>query len=401
MKRKREEKLKKAIPFLLILICVVFGFGLFYFKETETEDIELQEQVSQTIADEYLVQMTQREEQLYDEDLEYQDNEIYGDFSENNARGHVDCVLEIPSLDLRQSIFTGSVEQIEHDLRNWLPVTARADYKLGETHYCIYSHNPKNKSIRFSYAQELMKRGDYMIVTQKDRVYLYEVSNLFSEWRDKCTEKYVDNMSLKKELLYIFTCGRNEWQYKNVVVEGTLYDVYSIKDWNKNKTAYIEKCKREMQGKYIEQQKEGILMDISSVGEELVVSLKTETNKMVTDVSIGVFNSDGYLVEGFENPIKYEGTSVKIPKLEKGTYCIGLYENNTDYQDPAEYEITIDTRQVLKDMNTIDAVMSNEEEKTETTKLIAIGMMSTAVIMGIGTITMSVLRKRRDKNEDC
>ena len=92
---------------------------------------------------------------------------------------------------------------------------------------------------------------------------------------------------------------------------------------------------------------------------------------------------------------------MKIPKLEKGTYCIGLYENNTDYQDPAEYEITIDTRQVLKDMNTIDAVVSNEEEKTETTKLIAVGMMSAAVIMGIGTITMSVLRKRRDKNEDC
>ena len=210
--------------------------------------------------------------------------------------------------------------------------------------------------------------------------------------------EYVDNMSLEKELLYIFTCGRNEWQYKNVVIEGTLYDVYSIKDWNKNKTAYIEKCKREMQGKYLEQQKEGILMDISSVGEELVVSLKTETNKMVTDVSIGVFNSDGYLVEGFENPIQYKGTSVKIPKLEKGTYCVGLYENNTDYQDPAEYEITIDTRQVLKDVNTIDAVVSKEEEKTETTKLIAIVMMCCSSLMFIVMIVLRVKRRKAEEN---
>ena len=153
-----------------------------------------------------------------------------------------------------------------------------------------------------------------------------------------------------------------------------------------------------MQSKYIEQQKESIVMNIESIGEELLVSLQSESGKMITDVSIGVFDKDGYLVQDFENPIKYNGTSIKIPTLKKGEYCVGLYDNKTEYKDPPEYQIIVDTKQVVKEVTTIDAVIENNENETNTTKIIAIAMMCCAVFMFIMMVVLRIKRRKAEEN---
>jgi sortase (surface protein transpeptidase) len=373
---------------------------LFYFS-TETKDIEEQERVSELIAEEYLVQMSQHyndendivQDEIisggeYASDLEYNDNEIYSYFDESYACGYVDCVLEIPAIDLRQSIFTGTPDQIQHDLGRWLSVTARSDYILGDTHYCIYMHNPRNKSIRISYAQENLHEKDYMIITKKGTVYLYKVTGVFPEWRNKCTDNYVNNMAVSNDKLYIFTCGRDEWQGRNVVIEGTVHAVYNTQDWLVNKDAYIEEYKKCV-GTIVEPEiveKQELILMIESKDDDLLVSLCGPNYTNVSNCFIGICNADGYLVEGVKNLIEYNGSSVIIERLPEGEYYIGVYENNTEYNDPIPYKITIDKKTYTQSIVTMVEDANRSNEQTSLIKSIAIIMFIMAVLLGLTTV---------------
>ena len=361
----------------------------------ETDDMEEQEYISQLIAEEYLMNvalMADNENDVETEppapiesmpsDLEYDDNYIYKNLSESNAWGYVDAVLEIPAIELRQTVFSGTPTQIEHDLSYWLTVTGRSDYILGATHYCIYAHNPTNKTVRISYAQSDLKVDDYILLTSKGNVYFYSVSGLFPEWREQCTEKYVNNMTLDNKLLYIFTCGRDEWQNKNVVIEGYLVDQYSIADWNANKDDYIQKYKNSL-SPIVEEAKpqEPMIMDLTTKNDKLNVSLKTSNYQTITDCTIGIFNMEGYLIDIAGNPFVYDGGVLELPKLDKGNYYIGVYENNTEYLNPQEYSITIDTKQHIQDI-----VMTTEkidQNATNDALIVTVSMCITAVSVAI------------------
>ena len=382
---------------------------LFYFS-TETEDIEKQEHISELIAEEYLVKISQNiengesnQEEIVPSteetisDLDYEDNDVFSYFDESYAWGYVDCVLEIPAIDLRQSIFTGTPAQIEHDLSNWLSVTARADYVLGDTHYCIYMHNPKNKSIKISYAQYDLREKDYMVITKGPVVYLYEVTGVFPEWRDKCTDIYVNNMAVDRDKLYIFTCGRDEWQGRNVVVEGTVRAVYQTSDWNENKEEYIEKYKKAVgliQEEVVEE-KERLIMKIESDDKLLKISLYGPNYTKVENCSIGICDVDGYLIDMIENPMQYVGDVITIGQLGEGEYYIGVYENKTDYLDPIPYKIVIDKKTYTQSIVSVDEEAVQKQEQAEIMKIVAIVMLATSFMLGVFAVVKSLRQKQK------
>ena len=393
---------------ILFFLCLSIAGVLWYFSN-ETEELQSQEQISQIVAEEYLIYVSQQAKIESTEtstekemsDLDYNDNEIYSYFTEDWAFGYVDCVIEIPAIDLRQSVYSGTSAQIEHDLSYWLPVTAREGYVLGETQYCIYVHNPRDKSIRISYAQENLHENDYIIVTQNSTVYLYKVTDVFPEWRDKCVDSYVDSKDVDSNKLYIFTCARDEWEGKNLVIEGTVYAIYHINDWNENKEEYIEQYKKNvglLSKKQEEKEKKQLIMSVEAKDDKLIVSLENEEHTNIYECSIGVFDSDGYLVQDINNPIDYNGEEIAISTLPEGEYYIGVYENNTEYKSPPSYKIIINTNKLIQTIVQIDQEVEENNKTTSIMRIVAIVLLALSIICGAATI-IKTIRKNRNKKE--
>lgn len=251
---------RKIIPLLIIVLWITsILFVLFYFKPFEKNELQQQENVNEDLAETYLNSLSdllnnkskELETSLIDfnesniesymlSQFDYTDNKIFGKYSEKYAKGKIDCVVEIPVIEFRQCIFTGTREQIKHDLGVWLPVTAMTGYTLGETRYCIYMHNPTNQSIQISKAQDGLKKNDYIVVTKGLNVYLYSVTDIRGEDRFEAAKKYVENENVGPEKLYLFTCAKGKWNGKSLVIDATLYNKYNIKVWEKDKAKILK-----------------------------------------------------------------------------------------------------------------------------------------------------------------
>ena len=357
--------------------------GVLFLWQNETKELEEQEQIGSALADEYLLSisesnLTLSEEEtpiLLEDEFEYEDNEIFGSYSEANAVGSLDCVLEIPAIELRQSVFTGTPSQIRRNLSKWLAVTGRSDYILGSTHYCIYMHNPTNKSIRISYAQETLVPGDYIVITKDNTVFFYEMTRMFPEWRQTCTKTYTDNMAISSDWVYIFTCARGEWQGRNLVIEGRLYNTYALSDWQENSLQYIA----EYEGQYEEKTVDDMLlmMDITEENGDIQVTVRRPDGTHALHCAVGLFNNEGYVV-GEEYP--YTGSPLKL-NLAEGQYIIGVSSNNTQYGTPMPYQINL-TKQKA-DISTIDQVETNNEENGKTMMTVAISLLGVFSILYI------------------
>lgn len=149
--------------------------------------------------------------------------EEYG-YTPDYAIGSIQCVLDIPSVKIRRGVYGGSWEAIEHDLAIWMLVSARPDYKLGMTHYCIYGHNHPVEDLSFNRIKEV-KEGDFFTLTSKTGIFTYRVTRIFADSKENVTDEYVDNFSLTADNAYIITCGRGEFDNLDLVVEGSLSDI--------------------------------------------------------------------------------------------------------------------------------------------------------------------------------
>ena len=392
---------RKVFLGIFIIAWITIVCCAFLLLSTNNQDIHQQEQLNEVTANEYLVQITQEHEtesetNTIPSDLDYEDNELYQDFSEDNAWGYVDSVLEIPKINLRQSVYSGRPYQIEHDLRNWMAVTARADYILGETHYCIYIHNPSDGSIKISRAQTELDPGDYLLVTQKEHVYLYKVTNIFPEWRYKCTTKYVDNMATDNTLLYIFTCGIDEWQGRNMVIEAEVDSVYTVSDWNKNKDQYINDYKERVGIIEKKEEKSALIMDLE-FDKELKISLTTPNYTKAFGCSIAVCDKDGQLVEGFQNPIEYNDI-ITIPQLADGEYYIGVYDNESGYSNPDPFKVTVNNTESTKEISTVTKVVEQNKQRENIIKYAAISMVGAMSIMSFVMFFRQISVKKNKKN---
>ena len=158
-------------------------------------------------------------------------------YTPDYARGTLLGVLEVDYAGIRRGVYGGTWENIQYDLDIWMTTAARPDYELGKTHFAIYGHNHTVQDLSFNRLKDVVV-GDVFTYTTKDGVYIYDVTRFFADWREIVTKDYVDNFSLPADKCYIISCGRNEYRYKDIVVEGTLRCVVSIADYEKASDYY-------------------------------------------------------------------------------------------------------------------------------------------------------------------
>lgn len=147
-------------------------------------------------------------------------------YTPDYAQGTLDCVLIIPKIQLCRGVYTGTWEDITHNLDVWMATTARPDYVLGETHYCIYGHNTPRLNLSFNRLQSL-EAGDAFYLVNPDGVYEYRVTDILGVSRSE-SSRYTDDFTISSKKCYLITCGRDEYRYLDLIVEGTLKSLTPI-----------------------------------------------------------------------------------------------------------------------------------------------------------------------------
>ena len=114
---------------------------------------------------------------------------------------------------------------------------ARPDLELGKTHMTIYGHNHTSQNLSFNNLKDVAL-GDEFYIYAESGYYVYTVTDIFAEWRQTATQKYVDDFSLSSDKCYILTCGRDWWtingmstRYKDYIVEGTLKEHLTLREY--------------------------------------------------------------------------------------------------------------------------------------------------------------------------
>ena len=201
--------------------------GIYFLFFSNREAFQRQE-IEQSLADSYLEDLYGEKDsstELEKNEEEWEDNVWYVRdgirYTPDYAKGFLECVLEIPSVKIRRGVYSGTWEEIQHNLDIWMVTAARPDYELGKTHYCIYGHNHTVQNLSFNRLKDV-KKGELFKLTCEKGIFIYEVSEIFAWWREEVSEKLVDNFNLSANECYIITCGRGENRYKDLVVKGIL-----------------------------------------------------------------------------------------------------------------------------------------------------------------------------------
>ena len=201
--------------------------GIYFLFFSNREAFQRQE-IEQSLADSYLEELYGEKDssaELEKNEEEWEDNVWYVrdgiHYTPDYAKGFLECVLEIPSVKIRRGVYSGTWEEIQHNLDIWMVTAARPDYELGKTHYCIYGHNHTVQNLSFNRLKDV-KKGELFKLTCEKGIFTYKVSEIFALWREVVTEKLVDNFNLSANECYIITCGRGENRYKDLVVKGIL-----------------------------------------------------------------------------------------------------------------------------------------------------------------------------------
>lgn len=172
------------------------------------------------------------------DDMDYTDENYYSRdgvvYTPDYAQGEIDCVLEVPSVEIRRGVYTGTWDQINYDLDIWMVTAARPDYVLGETHYCIYGHNHTVQNLSFNRLQKVQV-GERFYLTSSTGRYIYTITNVFAVSREDATTDYVNNFDLGSDKCYLITCGRDDgvrnYRYLDLIVEGTLEEHMTLEEY--------------------------------------------------------------------------------------------------------------------------------------------------------------------------
>ena len=137
------------------------------------------------------------------------------------AEGTVLGVLSVPAAGICRPVFTGTEEEIRHDLDIWMVTAARPGMVPGRTALVLYGHNHTRQDLSFNRLQPDVGVGDVFTFTAPEGIFEYEVTRVFAMSREAVAEELAGNVSLSPKLCYIVTCGRGEYRYRDFIVEGT------------------------------------------------------------------------------------------------------------------------------------------------------------------------------------
>lgn len=242
---------------MISLVCVLlsiaaFLLGIFLFVFSDRKAMKRQH-IEEHIADEYVNDLLQWEKDKNKNkerislipsnetaELEYEysdDNWVTLDgitYTPDYARGNIQCVLRVPAAGINRGVYGGTFEDIYYNLDIWMVVAARPDYELGKTHYVIYGHNHTTQNLSFNNLKNVCI-GDEFTLTCSRGVFVYQVANIYADWRESVAANITDNFDLPKENCYIITCGRGENRYKDLVIEGNMVDFSALNIYNRER----------------------------------------------------------------------------------------------------------------------------------------------------------------------
>ena len=311
------------------------------------------------------------------------------------ARGKLACVLEIPSISLKRGVYSGSQEEIEHDLDIWLTTAASPFLRVGETHYAIYGHNHLVQDLSFNRLKDV-KPGDVFTLTSEKKVYSYRVTSIFAEWRSVGRKKYATNLDLDPSLCYIFTCGRDHWllngkstRYKDYIIEGTLFD-----HDEENEKAGIDHQLVKMEPLLLPAKLEIIENGMTADGLLLIAALKDENGAFLTGATLSLLDTDGNEITSWT-----QGTRPKQLVLPEGTYVAAVTElGDSFHEEPDGVEIT-----VRKTESWIVRIGEETEEKpVSNSEIIITTAISSAILAVVFTVLFFgsvICGKQREKEK--
>ena len=269
-------------------------------------------------------------------------------YTPDNAKGRIECVLEIPSIQLRRGVYTGTMYEIRFDQDLWMATVSSPDIILGKTRYIIYGHNAVSQELSFNRVQQVQV-GDYFILTGTDAVYLYDVTDFLSMWRELFTWNYADNADIGSDKCYIATCGRGQYRYKDIVVEGTLRKKYTLSEWERAKNDIVsDRIETVTQ---VEDTRPRMELSAEVKSFSLIITLKDPKGNPRAGEDIVITDTDGLFL--FENPETREApvyktdqdgkVSIPVEDFERNTeYVIGTYDFKDDeYRSPTDISFTL------------------------------------------------------------
>lgn len=269
-------------------------------------------------------------------------------YTPDYAMGELLGVLEVDRAGIRRGVYGGSWEAIQHDLDIWMVTEARPDYEIGKTHFAIYGHNHTVQDLSFNRLKDVVP-GDVFTYTTDQGVFIYDVTRFFADWRELVTSQYVDNFSISGDKCYLISCGRNEYRYKDIVVEGTLRCVIDVKEYSKRPSYY--------KYKYEGKTEETTSVALVSPAEELEKEKSSEAEKTHIEVEytekgklqamcldeegktisceLGLFDSDGLMITSWNQP---EQSMPEIDLADDTDYVVGVLDTDeATIQLPDDY----------------------------------------------------------------
>lgn len=331
-------------------------------------------------------------------DFQYEDDKyavLQGTlYTPDYARGRLFGIIEIPSIKLRRGIYTGTEEEIKYDLDIWMVTVARPDYRTGSTHLCIYGHNSTTQALSFNDLKKV-EPGERFYLTIGEEKIIYRVDRIFADWRECITRDYVDNFSLPEEKCYIITCGRDEYRYKDLVVEGTRISP----EEKKNDPGYRDEqdTKKETAGASVKTREGHLQVQIKKDQLEIKLILpdresadpeKTGHKICITDEQ-GLFIRDEHQKSVILTTDAYGKTTCPLSLFMPGkNYVIGVYD--TEWMQEIKVEDLI--IKIEKDSSGSDIHLSAEEaglQKDAFTEIHRISFLKGMIFISLTGVFMS------------
>lgn len=115
--------------------------------------------------------------------------------------GVIDCVLEIPSIDLRGVVITGGNRQLNLDQHFF--VAARETMQYGQGSYVIFGHQSFIRGVGFNRLDEL-RPGDCIYIVTEEGKTAYSVTEMISAHWGEDSQDFLED----ETHLAIYTCKK-------------------------------------------------------------------------------------------------------------------------------------------------------------------------------------------------
>ena len=297
--------------------------------------------------------------------------------------------VTIPSIKLKQTVYDGDANTQRYNLSNWHWVTSRSGYKIGETQICIYFHNYDTYTTSANGVKNL-NIGEYFTFTTNENVYLYRIYDKLSEWREAVLDE--------PDTIYLVTCGRGEFRYKDLVVVGKMEAVYTLEEWEteKYKITYNEQAAVEEEPKETEETLLNTSLSVEYSDEYYIISVKDNMGNIVPGFKLGLFDKEGIVAIDNEKRMVYfqEDEPWKFKTDLKGAYAVGAIETPDGYQTPEERELNIISKNKVIEKE-IGLESTIEVKENNFVDMMIVISVITSVVVVLGTIVIIIKRNKK------